>query len=310
MPLIIQIYKTTFMKVSFRFNQLPAIALFFSLLFIASCQKENSLDAAEKQQQQEASIVSSEADAEAEIVFNEVFDESVGVNNEVGMEGVGSLDRINPNPCYTVTVTRLNPPDLFPVKVVIDFGTTGCRGLDGHFRRGKIITVYTGRILNPGAMATTTFDGFYVDTIKVEGTHKIANTSATNITRQFTIDVTDARLTKPSGNFVQWNNHKVITQLEGLATPYVPLDDVFKIEGSANGRAQRGGLIVAWESNIVEPLFKRFNCRWIVQGKVRTIRRNTTATSPWVAVLDFGNGICDNLAVITINGVSRQITLR
>ncbi len=298
------------MKPCFRFNQLLTVILFSSLLLVVSCQKENSLDSAEELEQQEASVLSSEADAEAEIVFNEVFDETIGVNNEVGMEGVGSLDRVNPNPCYTVTVTRLNPPDLFPVKVVIDFGPTPCRGLDGHYRRGKIITVYTGRLLNAGSIATTTFDGFYVDTIKVEGTHKIENTSSSNTTRQFTVDVTNAKLTKPSGNFVEWNNHKVITQLEGLATPFVPLDDVFKIEGSANGRVQRGRLIAAWESNIIEPLFKRFNCRWIVRGKIRTVRRNTNTTGPWVAVLDFGNGTCDNLAVVTINGVSRQITLR
>lgn len=298
------------MKLFFRFNPLLTVILFFSLILIVSCQKENSLDSAEELEQQEASVLSSEADAEAEIVFNEVFDETMGVNNEVGMEGVGSLDRVNPSPCYTVTVTRLNPPDLFPVKVVIDFGPTPCRGLDGHFRRGKIITVYTGRLLNPGSIATTTFDGFYVDTIKVEGTHKIENTSSSNTTRQFTVDVTNAKLIKPSGNFVEWNNHKVITQLEGLATPFVPLDDVFKIEGSANGRVQRGRLIAAWESNIIEPLFKRFNCRWIVRGKIRTVRRNTNTNGPWVAVLDFGNGTCDNLAVVTINGVSRQITLR
>lgn len=296
------------MKINFRLNGLPTLVLLFSLLFVVSCQKENSQDSAEELEQQEASIVSSESDAEAEIVFNEVFDETMGVNNEVGMEGVGSLDRVSP--CYTVTVTRLNPPDLFPVKVVIDFGPTPCRGLDGHYRRGKIITVYTGRLLNPGALATTTFDGFYVDTIKVEGTHKIQNTSPSNLIRQFTVDVINAKLTKPSGNFVEWNNHKVITQLEGLNTPFVPLDDIFKIEGSASGRVQRGRLLVAWESNIIEPLFKRFNCRWIVKGKIRTVRRNTNAAGPWVAVLDFGTGNCDNLAVVTINGVSRQITLR
>ena len=73
-----------------------------------------------------------------------------------------------------------NPPEstrFFPVKVVIDFGTTGCRGLDGHYRKGKIITEYTNRLIVPGAFATTRFDGFYVDTIKVEGIHKITNTS-------------------------------------------------------------------------------------------------------------------------------------
>ena len=72
----------------------------------------------------------------------------------------------------------------------------------------------------------------------------------------------------------------------------------------ANRQAINSKLITA-----IEPLFKRFNCRWIVKGRVRTIRANTNTNSPWVAVLDFGAGNCDNQAVITINGVSHQITL-
>lgn len=296
------------MKLRFQSTHIVAIAFFFSLLMIVSCKKETSQNGSEEQQQVEASMVSSESDAEAEIVFNDVFDDAMGVNDEVGIEGVGTLIRINP--CYTITVTRTNPPAAFPARVVVDFGTTGCRGLDGHIRRGKIITEYTNRLIIAGAVATTVFDGFYVDTIKVEGTHKIANTSASNTTRQFTVDVTNAKLTRPSGNFVEWSNHKVITQIEGLTTTVVPFDDIFRIEGTAHGKVKRGTLLVAWESIILEPLIKKFSCRWIVKGKVRATRTNTNATSPWIAVLDFGNGDCDNQAVITINGVSRQITLR
>ncbi|MBL7707699.1 MAG: hypothetical protein JNJ86_01440, partial [Chitinophagaceae bacterium] len=92
--------------------------------------------------------------------------------------------------------------------------------------------------------------------------------------------------------------------------PNIPLDDIFKIEGSASGQAQRGNLVVTWESNVIEPLIKRFVCRWIVKGTIKTVRRNANANSPWVAILNFGNGNCDNQAVITINGVSHQITLR
>jgi hypothetical protein len=295
------------MKLRFKSSQLVSLTFFFSLLMIVSCQPENSQTMTEEQQQQEASIVSSESDAEAEIVFNDVFDDAMGVNDEVGIEGVGTMNRLNP--CYTITITRLNPPDIFPVRIVVDFGTTGCRGLDGHYRRGKIITEYTNRLIIPGAVSTTRFDGFYVDTIKVEGTHKITNTSTSTATRQYTVDVTDARLTKPSGNYVEWRNHKVITQIEGLST-VAPIDDIFRIEGSASGKVKKGTLLVAWESNILEPLMKKFSCRWIVKGKIRTVRVNTAANSPWIAVLDFGNGTCDNQAVITINGVSHQITLR
>ncbi|HQV87135.1 MAG TPA: hypothetical protein PLO70_16095 [Chitinophagaceae bacterium] len=294
------------MKIRFITTALLPLLLFFSLLTISSCQKEDSQNGTVEEQEIEASKASSEADSEAEIVFNGIFDDAMGVNDEVGVGGTGVFGRLNV--CPVVTVTRLNPPDLFPVRILMDFGTNGCIGPDGHFRKGKVITTYTNRLMIPGAIATTIFDGFYFDSTKVEGTHKITNTSATNIARRFTVNVIEAKLTKPNGNFIEWNSEKVITQLEGLSTP-APMDDIFKIEGGSRGRVKRGALLVGWQSTILEPLVKRFNCRWIVRGVIRTVRLNATTNSPWIAVLNFGNGNCDNLAVITINGVSYQITL-
>lgn len=289
--------------------KLATIVFFSTLLIFTACQKENSQTTAVDDQEVEAARVSSEADGEAEIVFNGVFDDAMGVNDEVGIAGTGIFGRVTA--CPDVTIDRLNPGNPFPVKITLDFGT-GCVGRDGHFRSGKVMTIYTGRLIIPGAMATTTFDNFYFDSTHVEGIHKIKNTSPAvtpATTRQFTVDITDAKLTKPSGNFIEWESHKVITQIEGLGT-IIPLDDIFKIEGNSNGKVKRGNLIVLWESNIREPLYKRFNCRWIVKGVVRTVRRNAASNTPWVALLNFGNGTCDNLATITINGFTFQITLR
>jgi len=268
-------------------------------------------------------MVSSESDGEAESVFNEVFDDAMGVNNDVGMAGTGifgraalsngSMDLQRLTGCFSVTVTH-STNTFFPVKVVIDFGSAGCTGPDGHLRKGKIINEYTNRLIIPGAVAATTFDGFYIDSIKVEGTHKITNSSSqitTSLSRQFTIDI-DGKLSKPNGNYTEWTSQKVITQIEGLVTPDYPRDDVFKLEGSAHGKAKRGSLLVAWESAIVEPLIKKFTCPWIVKGKIKTTRVNTSANSSWVAVLDFDStntGNCDNKAAITINGTAYNITL-
>lgn len=298
------------MKLRFNITQLVTIILFFSLLMVTSCQKENSQTGTDDDQQIEASKVSSESDGESESVFNGIFDDAIGVNDEVGIAGTGIFGRVAA--CPDVTVVRLSTSAPFPVKIIFDFGASGCVGRDGHLRKGKIFTIYTARLTNPGATATTTFEGFYFDTIKVEGTHKITNTSPSvptqPATRQFTADVIDGKLTKPSGNFIEWNSHKIITQIEGIGTN-LPLDDIFRVEGSARGKVKRGNLIVIWESNITEPLIKKFSCRWISKGKVRTVRASTSANSPWIALLDFGAGNCDNQAVITINGIAHQITL-
>jgi len=297
----------------FRFFTLASLsfAFLFSSMLFSSCQKEKS-QSAQDAQEEEASLVSSESESEAETIFNGTFDDAMGVNDEVGLGGTGVFGR--PNVCPTVTITRPNAPDLFPVRVLMDFGTNGCVGPDGHFRKGKVITEYTNRLLVPGAIAVTTFDGFYVDSVHVQGTHKITNISTAvtpgtaPVDRKFRVVVLQGKLTKPNGNFIAWTSEKTISQVEGLLT-VLPMDDIFKIEGASSGQVKRGNLLVGFNSTIVEPLMKRFNCRWIARGTVKTVRLNTTTNNTWQAVLNFGNGQCDNLAVITINGVSHQITL-
>ncbi len=300
------------MKLRLNVINLSALLLIFTLVTFVACQKENSGET--DAQEAEASIAAGEADGESESIFNEVFDDAMGADNEVGVSGSGVFygrgDSLTPVPrCFTVTKTHPNGTP-FPVKIVVDFGNTGCPGPDGHIRRGKIITEYSNRLTVPGASATTTFDGFYVDSIKVEGTHKILNTSEPpNVPRRYKVQVIAGKLTKPNGNFSEWNSTKIITQVDGLITPDFPRDDAFKIEGNANGNLKRGNLIVRWESAITEPLLRRFTCRWIVKGRIRTVKANSPANTPWVSVLDFGAGLCDNQATLTINGVSRQITL-
>lgn len=293
-----------------------------SVLFIA-CKKEtsSSLSPAEEQQ---AATVSTESETENEVVFNDVFDNVMGVNAEVGVGGTGifgrvatstSIDVRNSNmdslpSCTLVTISRLNAPNLFPVKIVIDFGN-GCKGNDGRTRYGKIITTYTGRLLVPGSSATTTFDGFKLDSLSVEGTHKITNTTNTTSgsnQRQFTVDVTDAKITRPSGNYSRWNSHRVTTQVEGNGS-LIPQDDVFTVTGSAKGQVKRGNLIYGWNSEITTPLVKRFSCRWISQGVIKVRRETLASNSQWTAVLDYGQGSCDFYATLTINGTVYQVQL-
>ena len=92
-----------------------------------------------------------------------------------------------------------------------------------------------------------------------------------------------------------------MTQIEGNGTPMWPVDDIFTIRGAGRGENSRGN---SWAHEVVEPLYKKFTCRWISKGILAIVRNGKTAR------LDFGNGECDNKAVLTVNGVSREITLR
>jgi len=287
--------------------------ILFTVLSIFSCKKENSGVSADDQEN--ASLSAAESNAEAEFVFNDVFDNVMGVNNDVGMQGTGVFGRImnsngeneRPLSCFTVAIKQLAAPATFPLQIIIDFGA-GCEGKDGHVRKGKIIAEYTGRLIVPGKSASVTFDGFYIDSIKVEGTETISNTSAAD-NRQFTIDVSGAKLSKPNGNYTAWNNHKVITQTDGLNTPDFALDDVFTIEGNSSGQLKKQDLLATWQSEIESPLVKKFLCRWIVQGKIKTTLGASSANNQWIAELDYGNGACDGKATVTINGSTQEISL-
>jgi hypothetical protein len=303
------------MKKSALFTRLMTAALFTSLVIMA-CKKEQS-DSLSPAEEEQAVNYSTQSETENEVVFNDIFDNVMGVNAEVGIGGTGIFGRVtingremNPDSlpsCTQVSITLLNAPARFPMKIVIDFGA-GCIGRDGHKRSGKIITEYSGKLTEPGNSATTRFENFKFDSISVQGTHKLTNsTTAGSNQRQFTIDITDAKLSKPNGDYSLWTSHRVITQIEGNGTPFLPQDDIFKVTGSAHGKVKHGDLIYAWRSEITEPLIKKFICRWISKGIVKVRREN--ANTQWEATLNYGQGDCDFLATLTINGVNHQIQL-
>jgi hypothetical protein len=255
------------------------------------------------------------SDAEADWVFDDLFNNVLGVNSEVGLGGLGIFGRVNMSDgagnrvvgadsaaCFLINILELNLSTRFPLQITVDFGL-GCPGKDGRIRKGKIKIVYTGNIGNAGNSATTTFDSYFVDNIKVEGTLKITNNSS--LTRKsYTSLVTNARLTKGNGNFIQWNSEKTISQVEGMLTPLINLDDVFNLSGQSSGSAQQNDRFFQWSTAITAPLVKKFTCPWIVKGAI-SLKKGTSE----VAVLDYGAGNCDNKASFTLNGAAHEITL-
>ena len=291
---------------------LLAFSLITAITF-SSCKKEESLtpltatetDPVELAVTQQATTEEAESEAQFDDVFNitasmntSEVGEDLGVSANVsGLTELGSTTA-NTARCFTITVVP-NIPNVFPKTVTVDFGT-GCLGRDGKYRKGKIVSIYTNRMVVPGAKVSTTFIGYYVDSLKIEGTHITENTSNSNM-QGWKVKVIDGKITNTNNNrWKKWNSIKDVLQVAGNGTPNFPLDDIYKIEGAATGSNSGGH---TWSSLITEPLIKKFACPWIVQGKVRLNRDGRTA------LLDYGNGNCDNQAVIYINGVPHIITL-
>lgn len=282
-----------------------AIILMLAILCIsfASCEKSSS-DEEVSPEEEEFAVTTITAEAESEASFSEVFDNVIGVNSELAFGGTGVFagDRFpgedgpvnGPDSvrCFTVSITPLTQGSTFPVQVVIDFGA-GCTGRDGVTRKGKIITTYTNRLIFPSAEAISSFDGYEVNNVKVEGTHRILNTSTQN-SPSFQVTI-DGKLSKANGNYSSWKSTRSIKMTQGFSTPHLPADDIFELTGSASAKLSVDNRIREWSTVVMSPLIKKFNCRWVVSGQV-SLKRNDSG----LAVLDYGNGECDKIATLTV----------
>ena len=304
-----------FMKSIFLNSRTATLFVAAALFSVTSCKKDNSANNAVTDPDPISTVEAAQGDADASGQFEEVFNVTMGVQSTDAGEdiGLGTGANIIYKPadpsgtlspegdrCYTVTVI---PKILhqFPKTVTLDFGT-GCLGKDGKLRKGKIVTIFTGPMRIPGSKTSTTFVDYSVDSFAIAGTMTVENTSLSN-KQAWRTEVIDGKVTNTQSGF--WRKYagvKEREQIEGNGTPLYLQDDVFQITGHADGSNSNGNV---WASKIITPVIKKYSCSWRSKGTVQINRKSNTA----IAILDYGDGSCDNKATLTINGVIHIITL-
>ena len=219
--------------------------------------------------------------------------------------------------CATVTVAPAWPDSTFPKTVTVDFGTTNCLGTDSKNRRGKIIYTMSGRYKTSGTQISVSLENYYVNDYKVEGTKTIINNGKNSDNHtNFTITITNGKITTPDGKEVSWESTRNREWYSGEETGYMTpdtvnggilgwnglTDDVYHITGSATGTNSEGR---TYTLTITSYLQVQIGCRWIQKG---TIEIQPDGLSK--RVIDYGSGDCDNNATVTINGKTYDILLK
>ncbi len=210
-----------------------------------------------------------------------------------GRELGGSGERQN-DPCATVTRDRETKT------VTVDYGTENCEGLDGRFRRGKIVISYTGSFRKSNATQTVTFEDYFVNDRKVEGSRAITNLGPNEegyLQQQITL--TNGKLTLTDGRKITRQATWIRTWVRGNN----PQEDEYLITGSASGINRNG---TTWQVEVTKALVKKRACYsdrvpFPVEG-IRSYSLEKTDGSTSAIVLDYGNGDCDNLALVTKDG--------
>lgn len=181
--------------------------------------------------------------------------------------------------------------------ITVDFGPENCLCQDGRMRRGKVIFSFAGMYNQSGSVVTTTTNHYYVDDYGIDGT-RIATWSADHT---YNITVNGSIYKPNNGGTITWNCNKTRTQTAGTNTPFNWLDNVYSITGSASGTTATG---VSFEITVDEALIVQLGCRWIKKGKLTITRVDKDDV-----IIDYGDGECDNKAMMTIGNRTKEITL-
>lgn len=237
--------------------------------------------------------ISDNLNSDAEYVLNEA-----GIdNNFSGNTPATVTSTLNVLSCATVTVTPLQG---FPKNITIDFGG-GCTSTNGITRSGKIYVTLSDSLRKSGSVAVMTFENYYVSGFKKEGKITWTNTSQAS-TKSWQRKCEDGKVTAPGGRYWLHTGTQDVVQTQGSSTPFNLLDDVFSITGNHTVTNAAGKSRI---STITDALEKKVSCENIDMGKIKIEGPNH------FAVLDFGDGSCDKIATISIDGnTPRTILLR
>ncbi|MDA3910566.1 MAG: hypothetical protein PF448_04325 [Bacteroidales bacterium] len=200
----------------------------------------------------------------------------------------------------------ITPFDLetWPKTIRVDYGPINMMCEDGRNRRGIINIVATDFYRNSGSELTTTFEDFYQNNYKVEGTRICTNNgenTAGNLT--YGLIVNDGHITTPESKHIYYEENTVREWVAGEETLLNPWDDNYLITGDQTGVSSDS---IDYQLNIhtTSPLDVLVACKWVRAGLLDLdIEDFPTIT------INYGDGTCDNQATATIYDVEYPIVL-
>lgn len=185
-------------------------------------------------------------------------------------------------------------------RIEINFGES-CISSSGVERKGKVILEYSGNFLFPGATVTTTFEGYEVDGLKVEGTRSIVNggIDLLNSEVNLLVEVENGKITWPDGQFATYSSNQSREVRLGSQGYEIT------ITGTAQGTARSG---VNYTSIVETGLQVSQTCVesgvWIPSSGTLVFNYENSPVT-----VDFGSGECDRTVTITYPGGSETITV-
>jgi hypothetical protein len=226
---------------------------------------------------------------------NAFYDMKVAADS-AGTEAKTKLKSLTKDSCVAVEVISYDAATKTG-KVELDFGTTNCPCKDGKQRRGKIEVEYKGDKKVVGTQVIYTPNQYFVNDFGVAGKKTVTYSAPYT----WTIKVENGVVTKPDGKTITWSSNRVRTMVSGTSTPE-PNDDAYEVSGTSSGKNSAGN---DYSFETETPLLFSYGCQYITSGKLK-IKRSGKKD----AVVDYGDGTCDDKGTVTVGTWTKDITLK
>jgi len=263
------------------------IAIALSMLVFTGCNESDTI-----QEEPIADTIDLKA-AETEAEIDKVTDESSAIIEEAFLmqeypetKTHPITDRYLPD-CVTITVVIVQNMKT----VTIDFGD-GCELRNGNFLSGKIILEYERDPEAATKMISYSFNDFYFNRKHVEGGGSILRERSNENGNPQSTKTFDVTVTWPDGLFASKKGEKIREMIEGQGT-HAWGDNVFLITGNWEFTRRNGTVLSA---KVIVALRRELACKFLVSGILELNKNENNA------VLNYGDGECDDLATVSING--------
>jgi len=258
-------------------------------LILSSCQKSKEPDT--------EGIETTTDVVYSELIYNDAF--STLDLATTTAEALLGKKAVAVDSCPSISVVTSGNP--WPLTVTIDYGT-GCTGSDDIVRSGRIIITQSALRVETGSVRTLTFNDFYFNGVKLEGTYTVTNTGLNeNNNIVFTVQLTGGKVTLPDATYFTYEFNREREYIAGFNSNYF-WDDECLITGSGSGTGLNG---LPFTYAITSSLDWKAACRFIVSGSVTL---NVEGIDP--LILNYGDGECDSFATLSQGDVSKEIRLR
>lgn len=185
--------------------------------------------------------------------------------------------------------------------ITVDFGT-GCTDAAGNVRAGKLIFTYNGWRFQPGSTVVATTDNYSINGIKLTGTRTLTNVSgSTTAAPKFNAVLTNGVATFTDGRTATRESNITWSWVRGEALGGVNDQLIIDQSSTASGTTRAGrSYTVSLQKELV---YNRY-CGIAVSGIKKYVLDGDKEV-----IIDYGDGTCDKSITVTVNGITRNLSI-